>query len=289
MGIYDREYLKADQQGPSWRGSGPRLGLPRVTPAVKWLLVLNVAVFLFEAISGQMEKGATNYFEKWGAVFPASWAMASQVWRLVTYQFLHSALWHITFNMIGLFFLGPRLETYWGSRRFVTYYLLCGVAAGLLYVIVAMAGILSVGSLVGASGAILAVLAACAILFPGDIIFLIIFPVPIRIAAIILIGMFIFGTFTGDNAGGNVAHLGGMAAGAAYVLLGPRLGSVMITRRRNAWDKKMDQQRHLQLEVDRILDKVHDKGLASLTRTEKKMLQEATRLEQERRKGGPNW
>jgi membrane associated rhomboid family serine protease len=237
-----------------------------------------------------MEKGATNYFEIWGAVFPASWALAAQLWRLVTYQFLHSSteLSHIVFNMIAIFFLGPRLETYWGSRRFIIYYLFCGAAAGLLYVIVAMAGILPVGSLVGASGAILGIIAACIILFPRDTMFLLFIPVPMRIAGIIFIGLFTYDILTGENPGGNVAHLGGMAAGAAYVWLGPKLGSVMITRRRSAWDKKMDQQRRLQLEVDKILDKVHDKGLASLTRTEKKMLQEATRLEQERRKAGSN-
>jgi membrane associated rhomboid family serine protease len=266
-----------------------RFGLPRLTTAVKWLLIINVAVFLVEAISGQMEVGARNYFEEWGAVFPQSWAYVAQVWRLVTYQFLHGSLMHVLFNMLGLFFLGPRLEAFWGMKRFVIYYLFCGAVAGLLYTTLALAGILSVGTLVGASGSILAILAACAILFPGDIIILLIFPLPIRVAALVLIGMFVVFSFVGCNKGGNVAHLGGMAAGAAYIWLGPRFDAIMTGRRRSAWDKKMEQQRRLQLEVDRILDKVHDQGLASLTRSEKKLLQEATRLEQTKRKTDADW
>jgi membrane associated rhomboid family serine protease len=290
MGIYDREYTQSSRQGPSWGGpGGMRFGLPKLTTAVKWLLIINVAVFLIEVISGQMEVGARNYFEEWGAVFPQSWAYVAQVWRLISYQFLHGGLQHILFNMLGLYFLGPRLEAFWGIKKFLTYYLLCGVAAGLLYTLLAMSGILDVGTLVGASGSILAILAACAILFPGDIIFLLFFPLPIRIAALVLIGIFIFLTFTGGNRGGNAAHLGGMAAGAAYIWLWPKLGNIMTGRRRSAWDRKMEQQRRLQLEVDRILDKVHDQGLASLSRKEKKMLQEATRLEQTKRRTNNDW
>jgi membrane associated rhomboid family serine protease len=288
MGIYDREYTQASRPGPSG-GGGVRFGLPPLTKAVKWLLIINVAVFLVEVFTKQMEVGARNYFEEWGAVFPVTWTYVAQVWRLVTYQFLHGGLQHILFNMLGLYFLGPRLEMFWGTKKFLTYYLLCGVAAGLLYTALALSGILTVGTLVGASGSILAILAACAILFPGDIIFLMFFPLPIRIAALVLIGIFIYLTFTGNNAGGNVAHLGGMAGGAAYIWLWPKFSAKLTGRRRSAWDKKMEQQRQLQIEVDRILDKVHEEGLASLSRSEKKLLQEATRLEQQRRMPPPNY
>jgi membrane associated rhomboid family serine protease len=284
MGIYDREYTQASRQGPSWGGpGGVRFGLPQLTKAVKWLLIINVAVFLIEVISGQMDKGPGDVFVIWGAVWPRSWMLVAEVWRLITYQFLHGGLQHILFNMLGLYFLGPRLEAFWGIKKFLTYYLLCGMAAGLLYTVLALSGILGVGTLVGASGSILAILAACAILFPGDVIFLLVFPVPIRVAALILIGIFVFFTFTGSNAGGNAAHLGGMAAGAAYIWFGPKLSGIMTGRRRGAWDKKMAQQRQLQLEGDRILDKVHEQGMASLTRAEKNMLQEATKAEQQRR------
>jgi membrane associated rhomboid family serine protease len=280
MGIYDRDYTQARPPGQS---SGVRWALPPLTKAVKWLLIINVVVFLIEVFSGQMENGAENYFEEWGAVYPITWTLVAEVWRLVTYQFLHGGLGHVIFNMLGLFFLGPKLEAYWGVKKFVTYYLLCGAIAGLVYTALALSGILTAGVLVGASGSILSILAACAILFPGDIIFLLIFPMPIRVAALILMGIFVVLAFMGPNAGGNVAHLGGMAGGAAYIWLGPKLRTLFTGRRRSAWDKKMEQQRRLQIEVDRILDKVHEEGLGSLSRDEKKLLQEATRLEQQRR------
>jgi membrane associated rhomboid family serine protease len=277
MGIYDRDYTKASHEG-----AGPQVQyrLPPLTPAVKWLLIANIVIFLLEAISGEMDKGLDNLFVVWGAVWPESLAEILQVWRLFTYQFLHSGLLHLIFNMLALFFVGPRLERFWGTRKFVPFYLLCGATGGLIYTVIAGIGVLPAMPLVGASGGILGVLAACAILFPGDVIIFIIIPMPIRVAALILTVIFIFLSFSGLNRGGNIAHLGGMAAAAAYIWLGPKISG----KRRGAWDKRMEQQRRLQLEIDRVLDKVHEQGLASLSRSEKKMLQEATRLEQERRR-----
>ncbi len=281
MGIYDRDYTKVVHDG-----QGPRVhwGLPPLTPAVKWLLIANIAVFLLEVISGEMAKGFDDLFVVWGAVWPESLVEVLQVWRLFTYQFLHSGLWHLIFNMLALFFVGPRLERYWGTRKFVPFYLLCGATGGLIYTVVATLGILPAMPLVGASGGILGVLAACAILFPGDIIIFIIIPMPIRVAVIILTVIFLFFSFNGLNRGGNIAHLGGMGAAALYIWLVPKISARLLGKRRGAWDRRMEQQRRLQLEIDRVLDKVHEHGLASLSRHEKKMLEEATRLEQERRR-----
>jgi membrane associated rhomboid family serine protease len=288
MGIYDRDYTQAGGRGSSGGfGGGVRFGLPKLTSAVKWLLIINIAIFLVEAISGQMDKGRGNYFEMWGAVFPLSWAWIAQVWRLVTYQFLHANLMHVAFNMLALYMFGGRLESYWGARKFTIFYLSCGAAAGLLFTGLVLTGAMGALPLVGASAAILGVLAACAILFPHDIMLFYFFPLPMWVAAILFAAMYVYDILTGQpNAGGNVAHLGGMAAGAAYCWLGPKLGWMMTRRRRSAWDKKMDQQRRLQIEVDRILDKVSEKGIGSLSRSEKKLLQEATRLEQERTRPG---
>jgi len=282
MGIYDRDYTHANYGGPSGRGPQTRYVLPPITRAVKWLLISNVAIFLFEAISGQFEAGATNYFEEWGALTPESWVQIAQVWRLITCQWLHAGIWHILFNMLWLFFLGPRLEAYWGARKFMFYYLLCGTAGGIIYVLATLIHLLPPLPLVGASGGIMGVLAACAILFPADVVIFIIFPLPIRVVAIIFAAISVVNAFTGSNVGGEIAHLTGMGAGAAYIWLSPRLGRRIVTRRRGAWDKKMQRQRELQLEVDRILDKVHEQGLSSLSRQEKQLLQEATKLEQER-------
>jgi hypothetical protein len=127
-------------------------------------------------------------------------------------------------------------------------------------------------------------LAACAILFPQFVVFFFIFPVPIRIATVVLtFAYFLIVITRGDNAGGNACHLAGMAAGAAYVLSGPWRSKLKIRKTAGQrWEKKMAEQRNLQIELDRILDKVHKSGIHSLTSKEKRTLKKATKAEQMR-------
>lgn len=150
----------------------------------------------------------------------------------------------------------------------------------------AAVGFLPNGQMIGASGAILGMLAACAILFPKFVVFLLIFPVPIRIAAIVLTFIyFIIVIKGGENAGGHACHLAGMAAGAAYVMSG-NWRNIIKTKMTagKRWEKKINQQRNLQIELDRILEKVHKNGIHSLTSKEKKTLKQATKAEQMRNK-----
>jgi membrane associated rhomboid family serine protease len=206
-----------------------------------------------------------------------------QVWRLITYQFLHGGFGHIFFNMLGLMFLGPPLERNWGSRKFLTFYLSCGVAGGIFYIILVSIGFLSAGIMIGASGAVLGVLTACAILFPHFVVFFVVFPMPIRVAAIILICIAAFSTLSrGANAGGEACHLAGIAAGALYVFSDSWRTALKLRFKASRWEKNVESERRLRIEVDRILKKVHDSGLHSLSTTEKRLLKKATRLEQDR-------
>ena len=142
---------------------------------------------------------------------------------------------------------------------------------------------LPAGEMVGALGAILGILAACAILFPHFVVIIFIFPVPIRIAAMALTGIYIITVLTrGANAGGDAAHLAGMAAGAAYVYSESWHTKFKLRIETSRWQKKMAEQRNLQIEVDRILQKVHDNSIHSLTEKEKRTLKKAT--EEERTK-----
>jgi membrane associated rhomboid family serine protease len=192
---------------------------------------------------------------------------------------------HIFFNMLGLFFLGPTLERHWGSRRFLPFYLGCGVAGALFYFFLVAVGFLPAGVMVGASGSILGMLAACAILFPHFIVFIFIFPVPIRIAAIGLTGVyFLYVVTKGANAGGHAAHLAGMAAGAAYVFSQSWRDKFKFKLQSGHFEKQMASQRNLQVELDRILEKVHNSGIQSLNSKEKNILKEATKAEQMRNK-----
>jgi len=279
MSVYDRDYYRPDYDQQT---NPPQMHFrfPQLTPVVKWLLILNVGIYVLCITVKPL--GLLVY--QWLSVDATSIKTSLQIWRLIGYQFLHdlSDPWHIIMNMLGLYFLGPTLERFWQSKKFLVFYLFCGVAGGMFYLLLANLHIVGSGSLIGASGAILGMLAACAILFPQFVVFIFIFPVPIRMAAILFTGVFIFSIVTNSkNAGGNTAHLAGMAIGAAYVYLWPRWKNRSKTSLHiNDWEKKFKAYSELQKEVDRILAKVNEQGIASLTKKEKKTLEEATKLEQ---------
>lgn len=281
VSLDNRPYYRDQYGGGGYGGGGGGFrggfagALPRWTPAVKALIVANVVVFALQLIT---KDRLSDYLAATGD----SWQSAIQVWRVLTFQFLHSTRdpFHLLFNMIGLFFLGPLLERSWGSRRFVVFYLTCGGVGGALYVLASLAGIMSPGYLVGASGGVLGILAACAVLFPQVTLILLFFPMPIRTAAILLtVVFFLFVVTGGHNAGGHLCHLGGMATGFLWVVGKPWLAARINRAKpsgRGRWEKKQQDERALQFEVDRILAKVRDHGLNSLTRKEKATLQRAT-------------
>jgi membrane associated rhomboid family serine protease len=283
MGLYDRDYTQ--EKNDSQPGYAPqmRLGFPSLTPVVKWLLIINVSVFLINFIFSSQEGTGMTFLQTYFALIPATPMLTLQLWRLITYQFIHWDLSHIFWNMFGLFFLGPSLERQWGSKKFLTFYLSCGVAGGLFYILLVTAGILLPAPMAGASGAILGVLTACAILFPHFVVFIIVFPVPIRVAAVVLMGIAFFTVFSkGANAGGEACHFAGIAVGAIYVLSDSWRTALNLRFKASRWEKHIKSERRLRIEIDRILKKVHDHGIQSLTPSEKSILKKATRLEQER-------
>lgn len=273
MGIYDRDYARENFQSQFRHAPQMRMTFPSLTPMVKRLLIINIAVFLTAIIVRPV--GAFIY--EWFQLDATSLPRALQLWRPITYQFLHDGLWHILLNMLGLFFLGPTLERHWASKRFLSFYLGCGVAGALFYLLLVAIKFLLPGEMVGASGAILGMLAACAILFPHFVVFIFFFPVPIRVAAIVLTGIYIFFIITkGANAGGHAAHLAGMAAGAIYVFSQSWRAKFKLKTQSARWEKKMAYRHNLQIELDRILQKVHDSGIHRLTSREKRTLKKAT-------------
>jgi len=257
-----------------------RMSFPKLTPVVKWLLIINIGIFLAGIFIKPLGVFIYNSFQ-----LDPRWPQALQVWRLISYQFLHDPILflHIFFNMIGLFFLGPTLERHWGGKRFLSFYLGCGVAGALFYFFLVAVKFLPTVPMIGASGAILGMLAACAILFPQFVVFIVIFPVPIRVAAVGFTALYFLLVVTkAENAGGNAAHLAGMVAGAAYVFSQSWRDKFKFKHRSGRWKKQMTTQRNLQFEVDRILKKVNESGLQSLSSKEKKILKEATKAEQMR-------
>ncbi|MHC4804810.1 MAG: rhomboid family intramembrane serine protease [Planctomycetota bacterium] len=280
MGLYDRDYTRADFRSHYDSAPQMRMVFPSLTPVVKWLLIINTAVF----VPSFMSNSLGGFFYAWFAVHPAN---PLQIWRLITYQFLHDfyGFGHIFWNMLILYFFGTMLERFWGSRKFLTFYLVCGAMGGVFYPLLALAGFLPAAYLVGASGAIFGMLAAGAILFPRlRVLVMFVFPVPLSVMAIILALISTMNLLAGDNAGGEAAHLAGMAAGVVYVVSESWRAKLKLKIRSGAWERKMTAHRKLELELDRILQKVHESGLHSLTQKEKNILKQATEAEQRRYK-----
>ena len=282
MGLYDRDYTQESFESQHYRGSHMRIQFPRITPAVKWLLIINIVAFLAGFLISRIEFLEYEYFSVW----PKNFKTSMQLWRYITYQFLHAGLGHIFWNMFVLYFFGTMLEKLWGSKKFLIFYLICGMTGGIFYPVLAHIGWLPQARLVGASGSILGMLAAAAILFPNMIVYVFgVFPMKMSILAIIIGVMSLLPVLrpsATNNAGGDAAHLGGMCAGVIYVLTEKWRQKVKMKVHKNLWQKKMTDHRSLQLEVDRILKKVHDNGMHSLTYKEKKILKQATKEEQMR-------
>ena len=184
-------------------------------PGVKWLLIINTAVFFVQLLAGQLGFGdRLNVFE----LVPRAVIFHFAIWQLVTYMFLHGGLLHILFNMLTLYWFGPDLERTWGMQRFLKYYFVCGVGAGVCVVLAEWIVGSSTRTL-GASGAIYGVLLAYGLLFPDrTILFFFIIPMKVRHFVWIMGLMAFYSSVSGGNSGvSNVAHLGGLAVGYVYL------------------------------------------------------------------------
>ncbi len=193
-------------------GPGP------VTPAVKLLLIANIALFVLQQIVPVIVQygGLTP-----GAVFERFW-----VWQIVTYMFLHGDIVHLLFNMLPLWMFGVELERLWGTERFTRYYFYTGIAAGVSSLLLAklpfeFAAFFYYTTTVGASGAIYGLLLAYGLLFPYRTVLFLIFPMQARVFVIITGAIVLWSAVT-DIGGGtaHIAHLGGMVFGYLYLTRG---------------------------------------------------------------------
>jgi membrane associated rhomboid family serine protease len=252
-----------------------------LTPWVQRLLIANVAMFVITATS----PGLFNDL----AFYPPIAYL--RPWTLITYMFLHAGLGHLLSNMIGLFFFGPRLELRIGGKAFVQLYFLAGIGGALFQAVFA-----SAAPMVGASGAVYAVLVGFAYYYPRETIIL--FPIPIPIQAWLLVTMYVlYSVYAGISASGSgvahFAHLGGAAVGFGFLKwrewrqgsgkrdfqrkMEPRTTSTGFVGERAAvarWKGiSVDSLHELNREeVQRLLDKVTAGGPGSLTASERGFL-----------------
>jgi membrane associated rhomboid family serine protease len=195
-------------------GAGYSFGPGGITPAVKLLIITNVALFVLNMIVGDIMTLRLGLSPQ--AVFEQL-----ALWQPFTYMFLHSTtgIGHILFNMLALWMIGTELERTWGTRFFLKYYFITGLGAAATSLILAMfSGAVYYSVTVGASGAIYGLLLAFAMYFPHRTLILFIFPVPARIAVTIL-GAIAFLSSIGGPGGGvaHSAHLGGLVVGYLYL------------------------------------------------------------------------
>lgn len=272
----------------SWFG-----GLPAPGKAVKALLIANIAMFILCKVTG----GELGVVYRSLALYVEDVTRRFQIWRLFTFSYLHDQqeLFHILFNMIGLYFLGVMLENRWGSLKTFLFYTAGSLVGVFLYLLLSIIGWLPSGiagrqvSLVGASGGVLAMMGACAALFPSVRIILVFFPVPIRLACVIFVLIYTWNlAHQGYNAGGDACHLAGLAFGIYFGYRGEKwfriLDDWQAGRGRRQWEAKRREALQTEERVDAILEKVRREGIQSLTRGEKRTLEEATRRQQSTRR-----
>jgi membrane associated rhomboid family serine protease len=220
-----------------------------ITPAVKILILICTGVFLIQKlvtlISGPLF--AYHYLTLRFGLVPSGVFPGLRVWQPFTYLFLHGGVLHLVINMLMLLIFGRELEHVWGKRRFLNYFFLCGVGAGLIELLVKTIPVFfgrapSDIPTIGASGAIFGILIANAILFPDRHIW--VFPLPITIpmrpyvAAMAAIEFFLTLGSGGDGVG-HLCHLGGMLVGWIYL----RRGSFLYRVRNEVADWKYQRNR----------------------------------------------
>lgn len=184
---------------------------PRITPAVQWLIAINVAIYFLQAT---LYQGLGDWF----AYKPHD--LFEHPWTIVTYMFVHAGFWHVALNMYTLWLFGPRVEHAWGSRSFAFYYVLCGLGGWLLHLMLAQHGVL-----LGASGAVFGVMIAYAMRWPDDELYLFgVLPLKVKWLIVLLVGIDLASGFAGMTAAGietdgvaHFAHLGGIMTGWLYL------------------------------------------------------------------------
>ncbi|MCQ2226343.1 MAG: rhomboid family intramembrane serine protease [Bacteroidales bacterium] len=212
-------------------------------------------------------------------------------WTLLTYMFVHADFIHILFNMMCLYWFGRLMSSFVGDHVILRTYIVGGLVGGFLSLLCNEFIFNSYGSLLGASAAVLAILTAVATLYPNyyvEVVF--IGQVKLKYYALFFVILYMIFILGGEsNIGGNIAHLGGMAAGFAMALTWKKNGfpqqrsttgifAKKKTKMRVVYSKHMDdmnyneQKRKHSQEVDRILDKIKETGYESLTSIERQTL-----------------
>ena len=239
-------------------------------------MIANGVLFLVQFI-------AWPHFTRLFGLVPRSVTHRLFLWQLFTYMFLHGGPFHLLFNMFVLWMFGCELEGLWGQREFLKYYFITGVGAGILTVISSPNSFIPT---VGASGAIYGLLLAFGVLFPERYIYLyFLIPVKAKYLVVIFGAIEFLAAFSGRPSGiAHFAHLGGILVGFLYLKRG------VIRKKLFGGVERKERRRYRTIrrpgqdagsEVDRILRKISQEGMDSLTPEERETLDRASRSYEE--------
>jgi membrane associated rhomboid family serine protease len=307
MGIYDRDYVR--REGPSFLGSFVERG--RVC---RWLVGINAACFLVQILTMPRPDVPTSHPTLgWftdAFQLDVQSVLHGQVWRLLTYSFLHDpgGIMHILFNMLFLWWFGSDVEELYGPREFLSFYLAASFAGGLLFFGSSLAWKPDTVPCIGASGGVLAVLVLCVIHYPSRIIYLFfLLPVPLWLfVVVILAGDAYVYLSKVDSSTAVAAHLGGALFAGVYYRLHWRLTDSLPQLR--LWRRRLFRPRlrvyreeearspvhvpavsggaddeQLEAKMDAILEKLMRVGKENLTESEREVLLRASEIFRRRR------
>ena len=262
-----------------------------LTPMVKRLMIANAAVFVVTLLLGQ------RFVYDWFAFQPTR--IFVRPWGALTYMFVHGGLWHLAMNMLFLFFFGTPLESRWGSREFLRFYVICGLGG------VALSYVFLPAAVVGASAAVYGVMLAFAMNWPDSPIYVFgIFPVKAKWLVAFLFVLSLLSAVQGAGGGvAHFAHLGGLVTGFVYlksewrfsqkiqqmrkgrrrrrmaIVPGDDQGADQGAEKGTAGSRRTPRREDAALydAVDEVLDKISAEGMGALTPQELELLDEVSK------------
>jgi membrane associated rhomboid family serine protease len=255
---------------PTWR--------PNVSGSmVNRIILLNVVIHVAKAFASSPMSIVYLF-----GLSPALVVTKFYIWQPITYMFLHADFMHIFFNMLMTWFLGTTLEAVWGPRKFLTYYLVCGLGGAAFSAVFTFNG----PPVIGASAAVFGLYLAYAMIFPNNYVYLyFLFPVRAKYLVTFIAAIQLVSGIAGSAGIAYFAHLGGMAAGLLFFrreIRATRLWTRAMrwlggrtTEKRRAWYEQE------QAKIDSILDKIQSKGFENLSATEKRILENYSRKQKE--------
>lgn len=251
---------------------GFRIGPGGISPFIKVIIIVNVAVFLFQQVSAGLIPLLGLTPTRFLAEFP------NLIYQTMTYMFLHGSFGHIFFNMFALWMFGTEIEQTWGTRRFGRFYVYSGLAGAILTLIVLSSQAVP---MIGASAAIYGILVAYWFMYPNRLLYIyFMFPVKVKWA---IPGFMLLGLIFSPGNVAHMAHLGGALLGIIYMKSGWRPGwfsgkvkNLRYKQKESKFRRNVKQTQDVMNRVDAILDKINEVGIDNITKADRKFLEEAS-------------